>query len=371
MERPLTPDLRTSSPLSEFELVDSVKRELLERLPSEWSVSLQRPGATSGDMFDGLLEVGGPEGTNVFAAIDVRLAPSNVDLRRSVERMRNALRDATLPPSTAIVIASRYLSPTNRERLRELGVSYVDATGNVLFAPPGTGIFIRDRGADADPWRPRGRPRGTLKGPPAAKVVRALVDVRPPYSRPDLVNLSSSSSGVAYRVVDFLESEDLLIREGATIVDVRWRKLIERWALDYGFASSNRTVGLLAPRGTEALLERLRSSHLPPEDYAITGSFVAARYAPYAPPKLVTMYVKQLELVVSELDLRPVERGANVVLAQTKYGAVFDRARFEDRLTWVAPSQAAVDLLSGPGRQPSEGMALLDWMERNESEWRT
>ncbi len=42
------------------------------------------------------------------------------------------------------------------------------------------------------------------------------------------------------------------------------------------------------------------------------------------------MYVKQLELAVRELDLRPVERGANVVLAQTKYSAVFDRTRFEE-----------------------------------------
>jgi hypothetical protein len=36
----------------------------------------------------------------------------------------------------------------------------------------------------------------------------------------------------------------------------------------------------------------------------------------------------------------------------------------------VAPSQAAVDLLTAPGRGPEEGRALLDWMEKNESDWR-
>lgn len=33
-------------------------------------------------------------------------------------------------------------------------------------------------------------------------------------------------------------------------------------------------------------------------------------------------------------------------------------------------SQVAVDLLTGPGRNPAEGQALLDWMEINERAWR-
>jgi hypothetical protein len=37
----------------------------------------------------------------------------------------------------------------------------------------------------------------------------------------------------------------------------------------------------------------------------------------------------------------------------------------------VAPSQAVADLLTGPGRNPSEGEELLDWMRKNEGVWRT
>jgi hypothetical protein len=36
----------------------------------------------------------------------------------------------------------------------------------------------------------------------------------------------------------------------------------------------------------------------------------------------------------------------------------------------AAVSQVAVDLLTGPGRNPSEATALLDWMTANESAWR-
>jgi hypothetical protein len=41
-----------------------------------------------------------------------------------------------------------------------------------------------------------------------------------------------------------------------------------------------------------------------------------------------------------------------------------------DGVMYAAPSQVAVDLLTGPGRSPAEGQALLDWMESNEPAWR-
>jgi hypothetical protein len=49
---------------------------------------------------------------------------------------------------------------------------------------------------------------------------------------------------------------------------------------------------------------------------------------------------------------------------------VFDRADTIDGLRVAALSQVAVDLLTGPGRNPSEATALLDWMEADESRWR-
>ena len=48
----------------------------------------------------------------------------------------------------------------------------------------------------------------------------------------------------------------------------------------------------------------------------------------------------------------------------------FERTRQADGLRYVALSQAAVDLLSAPGQNPSEAVALLDWMESNEDAWR-
>lgn len=74
--------------------------------------------------------------------------------------------------------------------------------------------------------------------------------------------------------------------------------------------------------------------------------------------------------VVDRLDLRAVDGGANVLIAGTDYDVVFDRTIHHGGLRFVAPGQAAVDLLTAPGRGPSEGQALLDWMQNHEADWR-
>ncbi len=43
----------------------------------------------------------------------------------------------------------------------------------------------------------------------------------------------------------------------------------------------------------------------------------------------------------------------------------------KDGLRCVAASQLTADLLTGPGREPSQGEEMLDWMKENEDAWRT
>lgn len=48
----------------------------------------------------------------------------------------------------------------------------------------------------------------------------------------------------------------------------------------------------------------------------------------------------------------------------------FDRTRTEGGLTAVALSQCVVDLLTGTGREPAQGDALMTWMAEHEDAWR-
>ncbi|MGH2882214.1 MAG: hypothetical protein ACRDPA_05850 [Solirubrobacteraceae bacterium] len=184
---------------------------------------------------------------------------------------------------------------------------------------------------------------------------------------PQLVKRSGSSTGVAYRVVEFLEREDIIERQDSGIVRVEWRQLIERWSQEYGFAVSKSTSAFLEPRGLEVACENLRTSDL---RYALTSSSAAQYYAPYAPVRALSVYVTSIAEAANALGLRSAATGGNVLLAVPEDPVAFKRSNTFDGLAVAAPSQVAVDLLGGPGRAPEEGRALLEWMEANESAWR-
>ena len=69
--------------------------------------------------------------------------------------------------------------------------------------------------------------------------------------------------------------------------------------------------------------------------------------------------------------MRRAAPGVTVVLLEPFDPVVFDRTVERDGLRCVAASQLAVDLLTGPGREPSQGEQMLIWMEKNEDAWRT
>ena len=248
-------------------------------------------------------------------------------------------------------------------------MNYADATGNFRVAIERPALFLRDVGAQRDPWRGPGRPRGGFKGPVAARVVRALADFPPPMTVPELVERSRVSTGATYRMVELLERKAYLEREPrGPITRVDWRRMLERWSEDYGFVESNPTSSFLQPRGVPAVLDALRS--MSDVRYAVTGSVAAEYFARYAPTRLAMIYADDPDRATDELELRPVDSGANVLLAAPKDDFIYERARVIDEMNIAAPSQVAVDLLTSPGRGPSEAVALLDWMQDNERAWR-
>lgn len=339
---------------------------LQERLPPGWlAVTSDGPYRDRGA--DAVVELRAAD----HSKITLTLIYKRSVLTRDLAALRDAFVEDPAPrtPPTVPVFVSRYLSSTVRNWLENRDFSYLDATGNIRISVSSPAIFLRDRGADQDPWRGPGRPRGTLKGVPAARVVRALADYYPPISASELINLAGASTGATYRVLDFLEEEVLMTRtRRGRIETVLWRRMLERWSEDYGFQRSNAVARYLQPRGLPELLNALATAELP--TYTVTGSLAAQRLAAYAPARLAALYVDNPAQAADELGLRAVDTGANVLLAAPAADVVFARAMVVEGVRYAAASQVAVDLLTGPGRNPAEGQALLDWMETNERQWR-
>lgn len=356
-----------TAPESTREVLRRAVGLIVARLPDGWSARETRePSGAANVRVDGILELVAPDGKRTRLVFETKNVVERRDLARIVERLRVATGEDEVP-----VLVGRYLSPSVREALAEAGISYADATGNLRVTSSSPAIYVADRGEDRDPWRGAGRPRGTLKGEPAARVVRALLDYRRRWRVRDLVATSGASTGATYRVLDYLQREDLAVKDGDEFTVPDWERLLRAWSVDWSLQTANRVERYLEPRGIEAFEERLIAG--PDGQYAVTGSLAAQTWTRVAPTRAAYVYVTSIASAAEEWGLRPNDAAPNVILLEPKTSSdiVFRNAtRTDNRMTLAATAQVAADLLNGPGREPAEGEALIEWMKQNESKWR-
>lgn len=367
-----------NSYISETRLLDTAAKDIGTRLPRRWRL-LDREGSEaavrspqdSSRRIDAIWEIRDPDGLSSDIIVEVKANPVEPRFVGSVESQLKALsysrrRQASVNP--VFMLVSTYLSPLTRERLAEAGISYADSTGNVRFAIERPAVYIETQGADRNPFREE-RPLRSLKGGRAGRVVRGLLDYRPPFGTRELAAETASSPAMISRVCSLLEADEIVTKESprGRIVSVDWEALARRWAMDYDFTGSNFLTSWLEPRGTEALFARLRETGL---RYSVTGSFAAYRLAPFAEPRLASLYVDDPETAGLSLGLRPADTGGNVLLVRPFDPVAFERAERDGGITYARVTQVLLDLLKGPGRGPTEAEALLDWMRNNEDTWK-
>jgi hypothetical protein len=351
------------APYSEIALVRASERELRELLPEDWV--LRREPARSTTAFDARLSLGPADGEPATLLVGAKTRVGPRDVGRLLERWDDVGRSA----SEAMLLVTPYLSSRTRELLEAGGVNYLDSTGNVRIALRRPALFIRTQGAARDPWPTESKLR-SLKGPAAARVVRAVLDFKPPYGISELASRCGSPLATVHRVIELLDTEGLLEREPrGPITRVDWRGALERWTSEYSLFDSNRVATYLEPRGIDRLLDRLRASDL---RYAVTGSLAAAQFAPVAPPRLAMVFVDgDTEIAAETLGLTAAESGANVFLIEPFDPVALERGPMKDGIRYAAASQVAADLARSPGRGPSESDALVKWMAADEDAWRT
>lgn len=335
--------------ISDNRLLQGAAQQLARCLPPGWTVeqAVEPVSADTGLYFTS------SEGRS--RRVDVSLA-RRLDPRRARE-MTHA--------RTGIIIAP-YLSKSVRDLLESQGMSYADHTGNLRVIIEEPGLFIYASGADSNPW-PETHTL-SLKGRKAGQVVRTLTRVQTPIGVRALAARTNTNPGYVSRLLQMLDREALIDRTSSGQVDtVDWRRLLERWADDAPLDTRAAVTTWIAPRGLPHLLDTLSASSVP---HLVTGSVAAAGVAPIAPARLFSLYVKDAQAAASSWSLRSTARGANVILLESDED-IFDIWDPDERGLRRAPlSLVVADLLTGPGRAPSEASALMDWMEQHEEAWR-
>jgi len=345
------------NPPSGAQTLGDAERLAGDSLPPGWSLRARREARRGGA--DAEWTVSSPDRSETTFVVVVK--------RSLLGRQLDDVLAQLAAYSGRPLIAASYLGPTLRRTLAEREVSFVDVTGNIRLISDRPGLFVERQGATKDPW-PQQDVLQSLRGRAAGRAVRALVDFRPPCGVRDLAKRASVPLGSLSRTLDLLDREGFVTRgERGAITAFDWESAIRRWSQDYEFARANQPSYYLDPRGIDAFGKRLAQLNLP---YASTGAFAAQQFNPIAPARQAAIYVTDLVGAAQALNLRPTDTGSNVVLAEPFDQVVFERTTIRGGLVVVAASQLAVDLLTGPGREPSQGKELLSWMRSDEDAWR-
>ena len=332
-----------------------IVRALAERLPPGWSVERVVDDACQarGVEVDATLRLTSSEGR-------ARCVP--VLLKRRLDP-RGACELPVLPD---VLVVAPYLSSAVRELLTSRGVSYADQTGNARLVVDAPGLFVLTSGATSNPW-PDARAL-SLRGVKAGRVVQTLVAQRMPVGVRELATLAQADPGYVSRLLKHMDREALIERTSRGQVErVDWRAVLVRWSSDAPLDARVNITAWLAPRGIRHALERLAQSSL---RHLITGSEAAARCAPIAPTRLLSVYVDDPQHAAQTLDLRQVDAGANVLLLQPEDEALYAQGVPDDGVCLAPLPLLVADLLTGPGRAPAEAEALMRWMATHEEVWR-
>jgi len=331
--------------------IDDAVRRLQDVLPQDWTTSVARRGPGGQE-----IRVSSPSG----AGADVDVVTAAGATPRSL--------GALAPVARPTLLAADWLSERMQTLLRERGFSFIDATGNAEIQLSEPGLYIRTEGAKRNPT-PAVLKGPTLRGPKAWALLRTLAEVLPPIGVRDLAEAVDVDAGYVSRALGVLEQELLVTRAPrGPVTEVEWEGVLRRAASTYSLFDSNKTSTWVASSGPERLLSDLAGKGA--GRWAITGSFAASRLAPVAAPEMAVIYADDPDRLARAGRLLPAARGANVVVAEPYDPIVSERTVRSGADTYVSATQVALDCLTGNGRMPAEGEAVLAWMRKNESRWR-
>lgn len=363
-------DIKASSPPNGQEwdqasLTEAAVSVLAQRLPLRWTVEAQ-PAASNPEDRDLIVKTDNGSGqSSLLVEARRNFNPSDVaDLTGGLFRRLRG-RASQVP----ILLVAPYVSARARELLVENDINYLDLTGNVRITLEYPGLFVVTEGAQTDPASVTRGSRG-LRGAKVGAVVRTLIDARPPYTGAQIAKAARVNEGYVSRILDTLIDEGLITRpRSGPVLDADWPALVRQRAAALTLFRSVGSSRYVARNGTQQLLgevARLGLEEVP----VITGSFAAARLAPVAPAAQLVIYTMNPRALASSLSLIEVDTGADTVLMRPDNNVAMSRPDDDAGLRYAAPSQVAIDCLSGSGRMPAEGQAVIEWMAVNEEAWR-
>lgn len=347
--------------VNEAETIRRVADELPRLLPNLKIESIKREVAIGGRARADLVvrARSGSLQKNLIVEVKSLGEPRMVEMAISQLRMM-----AGTLPSSYLVVAAPYVSERSREICRAQGVGYIDLAGDAFlqFGP----VLVDRVGRRTNQLEKRSL--RTILAPKATRVVRTLLqEPEKPTTISEIAQKCSLSVAGVYRVVDLLQSKELVVRDEKKRILVPYpRKLLLEWARAWDVGKNRAARYFSFEKTPEQIMSRIAMAAKGlGTQYAFTGMAGASLVAPFVRFEDVWVYVKGDQApLVNALDLRPVSSGANVVLLEPYDSGVFAGLRVLDGRQVVSDVQLIVDLYTYPARGLEQAEHILEGLPK-------
>jgi hypothetical protein len=323
-------------------------RGVLEKIPFLKIVSIDRER----DGVDFLVNLA-LNSTKQVLIVEVK---NNGQPRMAREAVNQLIRYRDSYPNAYSVFMAPYISPQAAEICLKDGIGYIDYAGNCYLSFGQ--VYIEQTGRP-NPFKTR-RNLTSLYSPKASRVLRVLMN-NPGriWKTQDLANEARVSLGQVANVKKLLLDREWITQQDGFSLTEPW-KILEEWSNAYTYRKNqvSNFYSLKSVSDIEADLARVCSEK--GIEYALTGFSGAARFAPAVRYNRAMAYVYNMpEDVVSLLDLKEVESGANVMLLEPYDEGVFYGTQVIDDIRIVSPLQIYLDLKGYKGRGEEAAEVLL------------
>lgn len=281
---------------------------------------------------------------------------NNGQPRMAREAVNQLIRYRDSYPNAYSLFMAPYISPQAAEICLKDGVGYIDYAGNCYLSFGQ--VYIEQTGRP-NPFKTR-RDLTSLYSPKASRVLRVLMNnPGKRWKTQDLANEAGVSLGQVANVKKLLLDREWTTQQDGFSLTEPW-KILEEWSNAYTYRKNQVRNFYSLKSIPEIEADLARACNEKGIEYALTGFSGAARFAPAVRYNRAMAYVYNMpEDVVSMLNLKEVESGANVMLLEPYDEGVFYGTQAMDDIRIVSPLQIYLDLKGYKGRDEEAAEVLL------------
>jgi len=282
-------------------------------------------------------------------------------LSRFEQRIRHLKSILEDKPDMIPVVISKYFSPQKREICKKMEVNFLDFSGNAYLKH---GNIYIDRIGFPNLFPERRRGRGIFSDK-ASLILRAMLSEGKLWGVRALASKIGLDPGYVSRVFKEMERKDYLIREKGKFRLKEPKILLEDWIHFYDYRKNRFDNYFCLSKSPGDIIERLWNLEiLDNMEYALGFHAGANLVSPHAVFDSVHIYISNpdsMDYFVRALDLKSVERGANLIFVSPyyKHSVFYDRQRIK-KLWVVSNIQLYLDLFKFPLRGIEQAEHIYD-----------